>query len=694
MLAVITSGVALAVAGGSRLETTAKANAAVAERGQKIYEGLVSNRQWMENCDPQCDLRDEAAQLDDDILRIDGLDATLILTATGSKYRPPTTVEATAEDMYRIEIKLELPAADRARINRNLAPFALSGIVTQGGDVVRGSLIVEVCASMNQIDERMSLSGCTPAGTPVKIGTCTNTLKDSCPELPAAPDAPTEPRNATQYVLLKRVTAFTPRITRGTETLTGTPVAGQPGVYEFRSVPAGDWDILLPADPMLESRRMTRWKSHESPTSGRILVEPNKRARALSMYRPTAVGHINFTFKRIVHDYRIGTLHKNKKVVPIEWAPTESFEGPGGIPESDPYPPSAAPSATCTGFINFCTAWGPWARWTTVEAGVPAKNCFTKVNKKKRWKYQAFSILGTLGDWESVPGSFTGVIEDSRHYWCSWYDLELYWDYYQPHWKTEYPVAGASGATTFGVEPRPKYRFIKTKPDGTFDKDWRPQFTTVPAPAASSPGQPGGTINAKIEGIPSGLNSKVIASGDDKTYIRGNGNTLTGPNTLSLTNPFYTWIDPISGVAKRPSGANVGTLNIVGDGECIWRGPWAGARLGICNPCDPFWDGKGTMRNSCTLAMRLQWRKVVRVTYDSTAGGTPSALFTPNPSYSPMKDWPMGEVPWGCSGILTGCRPPSAVTFESTTHTGTTSDGPATTRTPSNSGASVGISPT
>jgi hypothetical protein len=246
---------------------------------------------------------------------------------------------------------------------------------------------------------------------------------------------------------------------------------------------------------------------------------------------------------------------------------------------------------------------------------------------------------------------FVSTPRHVQHFWCSWYTVDLDWDYYHPRYETDDILPGAADKINFSLRPMPHFRDMTKSSTGSFVGKQAKSTPVVPASPASR-----GVTQVKIPKISAGLSETIRTGG--KLRAR-KVKDLTGQ-----INPFYTWVNPQNGGVAGPAGTPLtAPLTVTGEGECYWTGPGYTKKEGSCSPCWPYWNGKGTMPDSCTLVMKMTWTKTVKFTYDFQG---PSNIF--DTSVKGPNDWPMGDVPWGCRGILTGCRPPSQVTLPSTNH--------------------------
>lgn len=648
ILAVVTSGVALAVAGGSKLETSAKTSASIAEHGQDAYEHLVGDRAWMTGCGDSC-----APTVSADMLKDDDLDITYEAEIAAELYRPEATPDGSmVEDMYRLSVTLTVPEADAARLG-NPKPFSVNGTITRSGETPKGNLVVELCYAVNQIDERMSIQGCTPDGTPITMGACPPAPVgvDDCTALTKVAAQDAHSNDPSGKVKVKRLVNVVPKVKNGAEIVTGKPVDGQPGTYSFESLDAASWELILDSDEIAASdatefRKLERWRSHDNPGTGFVSVEPSRQSRGLIMFKPSATGDVTINLDRHVRYFQVGEL-LHKRTTPIKDKPTDTFEGDITDAVQPTFNSPDPPTRDCSEVVCRAQTTG----YLKVGGSIPgAPNCKGAYRTVYTQNWINVSLWGLNLPWQKAGSMYVSTPRYLQHFWCSWYTVDLDWDYYAPSYETDDVLPGAADKINFSLRPMPHFRDMSKNDAGAFVGKQAKSESVPASPASRS------FTQVTIPKISAGLHETIRTGG-----------TLKARKVKDLTgqiNPFYTWVNPQNGGVLGPNGAPItAPLTVTGEGECYWSGPGYTKKEGACNPCWPYWDGRGTMPNSCTLVMKMTWTKTVKFTYDFRG---PSNIF--DTSVNGPNDWPMGEVPWGCRGVLTGCRPPSQVTLPTTTH--------------------------
>lgn len=240
----------------------------------------------------------------------------------------PADDDGVRPDFYRIEVTLTMTAAEQKRWGRQNPFEAVSTIDATAIGLAVGSIVVQTCEVVNQVDERMSFAGCSGG---------TGNLGDMNAQ--PAPCASPFPLSWTRWMSSRPVldlgcnTAFDAAVakdrylagvaTRGTtgvtftlqrETTTGGPattrssadadtVAGD-GVHTFTGLPAGTYKITVNAG---NGREL--WRTKTIPSALKAGVQANQEARALIMVRPRqGLGQYGMRFTRAVWIYRLRTF--------------------------------------------------------------------------------------------------------------------------------------------------------------------------------------------------------------------------------------------------------------------------------------------------------------------------------------------------------------------------------------------------
>lgn len=231
-------------------------------------------------------------------------------------------------DYYRIKVMVSL--TDPAQIKEWGAQKAFETVSTIDANAIgraTGSITIQTCAVMNQVDERMSISGCGKGEANMhpmnkQPEPCTNPLPiswdrwvGSRPVLEmgcndAFNAAGNKSGNMTG-VDVRGVTNVSFSITRigtdggGTTKRLSTEAdsVSSTGEYVFSGLPSGSYKIAVNPG---QGREM--WMTHTLPSGMTTSVQANQEARAMLMVRPKqGTGSINARFTKQVYLYHLAT---------------------------------------------------------------------------------------------------------------------------------------------------------------------------------------------------------------------------------------------------------------------------------------------------------------------------------------------------------------------------------------------------
>lgn len=646
LLTVVVSAVAMAMLGGTKLQTRTGTVERLDEVARLSFQHLRGDSSWMRNCTTigtWCDVR---AQIDADLLEDDGLGGA----CSGGTYRHELTearvmpVDSAGDgqgssdgdgatiDYFRVRIVVSVPACARTRLGALSSTF--ESALDRRGDIPRGSLTVEVCAAVNQVDERMSISGCLPgAGSAFK--------KQACPPpfagwtgSPAARcgtawswtrDRAASRTSPTPFVMLDRAPATFrivdtsgATVARSTDANVRRPSVG---LYEFPELPAGTYR-LVSVVPGGAATGMRLWDTKLIPasttggTGANVFVQPDVRSRALLAFRPNDVGRLSLKFDRIVKHHEVFS-QTTPYLLAEEFIQTEDWNG-------NPAQLQAALASVMTEMVSeivACVTAGTVCIpefvfldgvGTSGSGERPKKNCIRF----------GFRLI--------VPGEST---VNRVYNTCTRYDLFVRFTYDTTRRLADETRQGPPMGATYSTMSMPTFR------------------TLVPAatPGAACPTS-GGTIafggrKPEIEQVcVNGTRGNVftrVTLGPFATGLHAGITRFSGPITASWGSPFVNdgggaWtparneaVTPIPGGLKTaiwvhrdgtietPDGARYapGTqINVTGRGECYWRYEGGSLTMGSCNPCEPYVQPLSGTYGSCYILRRVEWRRKVYYT--------------------------------------------------------------------------------
>lgn len=316
LVTVVISGVTLALASGSKLETTRDTKSRMTAASERVYEHLRSDKDWVKNCrrstptspPKTCNLMPavDADLLEDDIL---GSGFSFVGTATGTGIDNSgdglgsADMDGVVDDFFRIVITIDIPASAKARLGA-FAKMQVSSIINGSTNANSGSLIVSICSADNQIDERVQISGCNEGGVFwTEMPHCENGPCDPWAISSLATMSLTAPSRLLGIRPMQGVSFSITRIPEDGGTATTVPstlaVSAGPGLYRFPDLQEGTWKINTPA--VIAGR--IDWPTHHVPSTKRATVEKRKTARALVMLQDPAYSNpFLMKFERVVHE--------------------------------------------------------------------------------------------------------------------------------------------------------------------------------------------------------------------------------------------------------------------------------------------------------------------------------------------------------------------------------------------------------
>lgn len=304
LLMVISVGIALATAGGSRVEGAVKVRSRMDKVSAAVVERLQAAKGWSEGCLPSapCRLASSSAGRGDvlnvtDLALDSDLDVRWNVTVTGQGVDAPSDgkvgsgagdTDGHVPDFITVTIRVAPPdAATRKRLY-NVKDVVITRTFDGKGNLATGSLKVEACEVVNQTDERVQIDGCSvgsrfldmpvcPPGTPC---TSFNTYKHRS----------ASNTNPSTYMAVRRVSAKFRLISTSTglvyNSRSASRIHGEVGTWLFQSLPEGTYRIEVSQGPAGK----VLWTSHMRPAGGEVNVQADTRAAALLAFRPKARG--------------------------------------------------------------------------------------------------------------------------------------------------------------------------------------------------------------------------------------------------------------------------------------------------------------------------------------------------------------------------------------------------------------------
>ncbi|MCW2921193.1 MAG: hypothetical protein JWL76_1067 [Thermoleophilia bacterium] len=539
LVTVVISGITIAIAGTTKLETKRDIKSRMVAATERVYEHIRSDKAWVKSCRratatspaKTCNL---TPIIDSDLLEDDIFGDSFAFVATASATgvdsdgdeRSAADIDGNADDFFKIAISISVPAGDATRLG-SPPTRKVESIVNGSTTVDNGGLLVAFCSADNQIDERVQISGCETGGAywtdmPACAGddAC---LPWSLPSLKGIPPAMTSPSRMLGIRPVSGVSFSLAHVDDG-EPYDGPPVVPSslavtsssdpslaPGVYKFPDLQAGSWKIVTPST--YPGGRIN-WETHHVPSTLQATVERNRTARALVMLQdPAAAGTYKMTFSRLIYERSfVGDVHRVR---------------------DDKIPECEAPASFYAGAFV-----------------VESRTC-----DEPTGHFVAESKLGHMGERMDESKFFTR--------YQSWGRYQDYADVYyfsQSRSQDEWP--GAADTASFAVQPAPLGRYtVRTDgPSGpTYDVPTWSTGTIPEAPHKPAAGYKSTGTSAAITGLPAGLHTPVTMQTASSKI--SNVSTTYSP---AGCDPAFMWVRAdTSGLGGCTSSHMVGD-----DGEC------------------------------------------------------------------------------------------------------------------------------
>lgn len=541
LVTVVISGITIAIAGTSKLETKRDVRSRMVAASERVYEHIRSDKSWIKSCrranvsaGPKvCNL---TPVIDADLLEDEIFGDTFAFVATASATgvdsdgdeRGTADADGNADDFFKINITIAVPPGEAARLGKPL-PRKVESIVNGSTNVDSGGLVVAFCSADNQIDERVQISGCETGGAYwTDMPECADDpacMPWSLATLKGIPPAMTSPSRMLGIRPVTGVSFSLQRIADGdafdgpstvSSSLAVTSASDStlgPGIYKFPDLPVGSWKVATPA---IYPGGRTDWPTHHVPSTKQATVERNRTARALVMLQdPASSGAFKMTFSRLIYERRFSGAVKTFK--------------------QDEIPECEAPSSFFTSAFV-----------------VARKTC-----DSSNGHFIATSELGAKGAQMGENDFYTRYES-----WGAYQDYVDVFYFAQGRSQDEWP--GAADTATFKVQPAPHGRFTVRADSGSGPTYTTPVWSTGTIPEAPNRTAGGSTayktvgVSAAISALPAGLHTPVTLQAPSKI---NNVSTTFSP---SGCDGRYLWVRAdSSGLSGCSSSHMVGD-----DGEC------------------------------------------------------------------------------------------------------------------------------
>lgn len=347
LIVVVMTSMAIAVAGGSKVQGAAKVRARMDATAQAVMESLRSDRSWMDTCTPAkapttCpELSPRFTPPASNILKDSSLKVTFELVTVnavpvdspgdGRDTDPDGDVDGVVPDYYDVTLTLKVPDADVKRLY-NVHPLTMRTTIDKSGRVARGSVLVAICKVNNQVDARMAIQGCA-GGTGSFVG-----MKSSCGAgIAAIYCSPFndlkndifvdgmwpyyDDNRPSIYVNVEAMNDWFsldgPLDGPNAGTAACSPSSARhigEGRYLCENMPVGQYDVNYSPPAGFEM-----WKSHVLPANNRLSVQFHQRSSALLISNPKPRGKISFEFKRKVNFMVWSFGYENRDDLDDEW---------------------------------------------------------------------------------------------------------------------------------------------------------------------------------------------------------------------------------------------------------------------------------------------------------------------------------------------------------------------------------------
>lgn len=240
-------------------------------------------------------------------------------------------------DYYSIVVRVELAQSEQERFGRQEPLEVVSTVDAMALGRATGSLVVQTCEVVNQVDERESISGCIkgkdgdrhlihmkaqpePCRSPFPLS-----LDDWINRRPVLDLQCNRAFNEAKQESEALTALHTRPVDDVSFTITRVNEDGSLG-YPKPSKDADKFDAkygnysfsgLLPGTYRLDVKpgaNRELWKTHTVPTAGIANVQSNQQARALVFVRPKqGIGEYRMFMTRTIYRYRLGTFTRTTK---------------------------------------------------------------------------------------------------------------------------------------------------------------------------------------------------------------------------------------------------------------------------------------------------------------------------------------------------------------------------------------------
>lgn len=667
LIMVVTSGLVLAISSSTSLRGATRMQSSLTRSGQAMIEKLAHDNGWMKSCTLDTSPCNIAPVItgDADLLKLADVDGTAKVVETASATNPQQYTHATAvdseadgkgdqdadgviPDFYQVMVVIQPDDATAARygVTAEKLRRSFSTSLDQNGNTLKGSLSIDACVALDQVDERISINGCREDGvTRLMMPGCpskppTLSAFERCPEAwewastAAQTDSPTKPST---YVSLKRIPTSSLNLTIQNMSGGGSPISSSQakivnGSFVFENIEAGTYAISgIPSSIGVGGVNYPRWVTKDLPadhssSNGSVGVQPGIKNHALVMYRPPkpSDGGIKFYFDREVKHYTLNnfTSGPEKSTGPVAnsgelWVPTDKYQGDkaeeycksmmamgiafGSIDGHSPtsvksgvvgstfkitmlYRSSTYPGlSSYTDMIYFCN----------VPFGVAAggmKNCVTATFGSKSYSYPDHHFKASQRKAGYGGSEFSATA-------CTFYRNELTHSAWKPGPADVKVYPGAVKSAAYAVSPRPTTREINFDPSGVLANMTVPQsLCKVTGHVAHDLSKDRSTCTADstMDKLFPGLNTGITEPFDIE-LSGGEENATNAKLNRNITGYSFPSWSVGGGLWVRPDGSILGasktvvsnpTVHLRGDGECYWRGgPYLPSPYeGLCDP--------------------------------------------------------------------------------------------------------------
>lgn len=669
IMLVVASTIGLAASSGNNLRGAARLSASLTEAGRNIHEDIATDRTWMKSCQTighACrDVESAISESSKQIKDVGGTLGYVRATATPLDSRVDgigaNDKDGLVPDYFQVRVVIR-PAADvaaRYRTTPARSERTFSTTIDGRGEQAFGSVAIELCRVMNQVDERMSIQGCAPQGaSPITMNDCVPG-QATCQSVFSwvATQSPSD-SNPSPHVVLKRVsTAGAPISLSNGLGWSARAADGQrtaDGLLVFSNVPAGDVMVNgIPATTSVGGVSIPRWKSKELPSflgssaegGYPVMVEPGVRSRALAVFAPATAQGVDLHFKRRIGIRAITGGFPGHEIVVPKWTPTNSYVGDRAEFLCNLYQQelSYGDTSTCDGIVP-----GPGKNCVTVLLG------FDKYIPDPTGTYTR-SERGTaeidFEFWDTQPGGFTGD-RFRKERWdntptfrvCMEYWEEYRYTYYRADSGPTYEFPnGIAYPMTYAMTPMPSNRAVRKIGNATMALI--PQCVAQRRQQCSAPSS-GAPLSLRtlIPGLNTGVqastgsytgryeNPEGVAISNSTAAARNVAFGSSPPGAWSTLTSRATWVRPNGDIVGSTGGrVAAGTrVTLTGDGECYWTSPNFSGRIeGSCRRCNPVWGPGMQFVGYCSIVTKVKWWRHTRETQCSNDAMLADVLVRP-----------------------------------------------------------------